>query len=193
MNKSTDMIDVPSRDVVLCADDMRVLKPILQAGVGVRARSRQNLRRFLTDDLGIDPVYVEERLQTVFLDGSPVDDFDAAVVQPGCTLALSGAMPGLVGATMRRGGYYARMREGIAYDGEDDGAGETDAETPVVFVKLFNRVLGELAREMVVGRPLLVEGHWLKDLPGAMGPDADEADAAWLSFSFSDEAELPVG
>ncbi|MBC8157752.1 MAG: hypothetical protein H8E94_00310 [Alphaproteobacteria bacterium] len=34
MNKSTDMIDVPSRDVVLCADDMRVLKPILQRGWG---------------------------------------------------------------------------------------------------------------------------------------------------------------
>lgn len=184
---NTDTTDAPSRRVVLRDSDLRALKPILQAGVGVRVPLRQNLRRFLTDDLGIDPAYVDERLQTVFLDGSPVDDFDTAVVMPGATLALSGAMPGLVGATMRRGGYYARMREGIAYDsGAEQGEVDAPSEKPVVYVKLFNRVLDDLARDLAVGQPLLVEGRWLKDLPASEGVEAGEPDAVWLTLTFAD-------
>ena len=178
--------DAPSRRVVLRNADLRNLKPVLQAGVGVRAPLRQNLRRFLTDDLGIDPAYVEDRLQTVFLDGSTVDDFDEAAVLPGCTLALSGAMPGLVGATMRRGGYFARLREGIAYDGANGEGENAPSEKPVVFVKLFNRALDDLARVLAVGRPLLVEWRWLKDLPALENSGGDEADAVWLTINFAD-------
>lgn len=158
--------DVPSRRLFVRDGDFHRLKPMLQAGVGVRVKLCRSLRQFLTADLGFDAAYVDSRLQTLLLDGAPVDDLEKASVSPGCVLALSGAMPGLAGATMRRGGYYARMREGIAHDGgrTKSHATEPPTEHTVVSVKLFNRALEDLGRDLVVGRPLLVDRHWLTDL-----------------------------
>lgn len=136
-------------------------KALLQGGIGIPDGTGTSVREFLQRTLGIDPAYVEEQLQTVFLDGHPVDDFDRARVRPGAVLALSGAMPGLAGATMRRGGYYARMREGITHAGAH--AGESGAEEGVVIVKLFNRPLADLA-ETLANRPLLVPGDALDGL-----------------------------
>jgi len=148
------------------------LKAILQRGVGIPVEKGMSVREFLEKTLGIHPSYVEHHIQTVFLDGHPVDDFDRAAVGPGSVLALSGAMPGLAGATLRRGGYYARLREGISHEG-----GHTEAMGDgkgVVLVKLFNRALADLA-EILMGRSILVpadlvdgrdsvapEGGWVK-------------------------------
>jgi hypothetical protein len=186
---NTILDDAPVRRVELRDGDFRAVKPMLQAGVGVPAPKNKSVRQFLTGDLGFDPDYVEGRLQTVFLDGAPVDDFDTAMVLPGCTLALSGAMPGLAGATMRRGGYFARMREGIAHDSaagkaEDVGANPDGA---IVTVKLFNKALADLARDLIQGRPLLVNRRWLADLPIAEDakPSAS-VESVWLTFTFAE-------
>jgi molybdopterin converting factor small subunit len=136
-------------------------KALLQRGIGIPDGHGTSVREFLQRTLGIDPAYVEEQLQTVFLDGHPVDDFDRARVRPGAVLALSGAMPGLAGATMRRGGYYARMREGITHAGAQQTEGR--AEAGVVIVKLFNRALADLA-ETLANRPLLVPGDAIDGL-----------------------------
>jgi hypothetical protein len=141
-------------------------KALLQRGVGIAGGSGATVREFLEDVLGIDATYVEEKLQTVFLDGQPVDDLDRAVVRPGAVLALSGAMPGLAGATMRRGGYYARMREGITHEGRDP-AGRVQ-EDGIVVVKLFNRPLADLAETLAV-RPLLVRHGTVEGLEMGAG------------------------
>jgi hypothetical protein len=148
-----------------------LFKALLQRGVGIPDGTGASVREFLQETLGIDAVYVEEKLQTVFLDGHPVDDFDGALVRPGAVLALSGAMPGLAGATMRRGGFYARMREGITHTGTDT-AGRGD-EKGVVVVKLFNRPLADLA-ETLAARPLLVPADALDGL------DPEAADGGWI-------------
>lgn len=140
---------------------------ILQRGVGIPHDAVTAVREFLQECLGIDPGYVEERLQTVFLDGRPVDDLDRSFVGPGRVLALSGAMPGLAGATMRRGGYYARLREDITHPGtstlqQEEGGG-------FVVLKLFNRPLTDLA-EIIAARPLLVPADALEG-PGLEGGD----------------------
>ena len=94
-------------------------------------------------------------LQTVFLDSQPVDDFDGTHIRDGSVLALSGAMPGLAGATLRRGGYYARMRGGITH--EDSKPKAVRAEPCVVTLKLFNKPLADLADSLAV-RPLRIPG-----------------------------------
>ena len=132
---------------------------MLQRGVGIPHDAVTTVREFLQECLGIDPGYVEERLQTVFVDGRPVDDLDRSSVGPGRVLALSGAMPGLAGATMRRGGYYARLREDITHPGTPTLNQEEDGG--FVVLKLFNRPLADLA-ELMTARPLLVPGHALK-------------------------------
>jgi len=149
----------------------QAFRTLLQRGVGVPQGACVGVREFLQEILGIEAGYVEERLQTVFLDGRPIDDLDRTLVGPGAVLALSGAMPGLAGATMRRGGYYARMREGITHPG---AAAEEEGEGPgIVTVKLFNRPLADLA-ESLAELTLLVPADALDER------DSETTDGEWV-------------
>ncbi|MBU1228704.1 MAG: hypothetical protein KKA55_11900 [Proteobacteria bacterium] len=114
------------------------LTPILREGVGVSLRPGLSLRQTMIQDLGFCPECVEERVQTVFLDGSPVDDIDADSARDGCTLALAGALPGVAGIAMRRGSPVGVFREGITH-GEDAGRGDAGGLLAVT-LKLFNTV-----------------------------------------------------
>jgi hypothetical protein len=160
---------MPEAATVRVTLSRHAFKALLQRGIGIPDGTEASVREFLQKTLGIDAAYVEEKLQTVFLDGQAVDDFDRAVVRPGAVLALSGAMPGLVGATMRRGGYYARMREGITHAESHtaDGGGQES----FVIVKLFNRPLADLAVTLAA-RPLLAPADTIDGLdPEVAGGD----------------------
>src|SRR5512147_510607 len=73
---------------------------LLQQGVKIRRRTGCSVDVFLREEIGAAPETIE-KIQSIMLDGKPVDDIGSAVVQDGSTLALSAAMPGLVGATLR--------------------------------------------------------------------------------------------
>ena len=78
--------------------------PLLQKGVYIEIDSGVTVRRILEQYCAGGNGYILRRIQTIFLNGKPVDDTDAAILKDGDCLALSAAMPGLVGATMRSGG-----------------------------------------------------------------------------------------
>jgi len=84
---------------------------------------------------------VEDRIRTAFLNGKPVDDFSTAIIESGATLALSAAMPGLVGATFRKGGYLAVFRGTITHQRGDTIAEDREG---VVSIKLFNLLTKEI-------------------------------------------------
>ncbi|HXE98541.1 MAG TPA: hypothetical protein VN642_19215, partial [Dongiaceae bacterium] len=75
-------------------------------------------------------------------------------------VTLSAAMPGLVGATMRRGGFYAALRRGISHAAESKTAA---GECGTVRLKLFNLLLTELG-PLVLARGIILEQGELKDL-----------------------------
>jgi len=125
------------------------LSPLLQGGVGLELPAGTTVQGLLRSVVGLSPEYVGERVATVFLDGKPVDDLQSAVLMPGSVLALSAAMPGLVGGTMRRGGPLASMRSGVSYR---PAAGDGDGRPVVIRVKVFNLLVEEL------GPPLLERG-----------------------------------
>jgi hypothetical protein len=114
---------------------------ILQQGFTLAARVGGSLQELLCDQLGLSREYVTERITTLFLNGKAIDNLESTIVQDGATVALSAAMPGLVGATMRRGGYYAAMRGAITYR---TGESDTLAGYGAVRIKLFNLLLTEL-------------------------------------------------
>ncbi|MHC1700687.1 MAG: 3'(2'),5'-bisphosphate nucleotidase CysQ [Humidesulfovibrio sp.] len=117
------------------------LTPILREGVTVSLRPGLSLRQSMIQDLGLCPECVEERVQTVFLDGSPVDDIDVDSAAPGCTLALAGALPGVAGIAMRRGSPVGVFREGITHGVAQIQAGKAgQARTVGATLKLFNTV-----------------------------------------------------
>lgn len=123
------------------ADRLVSFFPLLQKGFALEVSLGRPVRSLLRDQLGVPEEYIETRIQTVFLDGKPVDDIDTALVRDGATLALAPAMPGLMGAMLRRGGYYAPMRSGITH--RDDTLTQGIGEGRIV-VKLFGMALREL-------------------------------------------------
>jgi hypothetical protein len=111
--------------------------------------------------LGIPKDYLDERIQTIFLNASVVDDPDTAIVAPGSALALSAAMPGIAGAMLRKGGRYAPMRSQLSHDGRQadlppDCRGE-------VTIRLFNLLQQELGAEFL-RRGIEVNGKAFGDL-----------------------------
>ena len=101
--------------------------------------------------MGLDPEYIENRIQTIFLDGKAVDNIDSCVIKNGSSIALSAAMPGVVGATLRRKSHYASMRGSISHEDEpSSGSGKWR-----VTIKLFNLIAKELGNE------LLEHGIWI--------------------------------
>jgi len=125
---------------------------LLTPAFKVRTQSGNDLKTFVCGQLGVHTAYFEERVQTIFLDSKPVDDVTTVVVRDGSILALSAAMPGLVGATFRKGGRYSWMRKTISHEKEDHDPFEKHAW---VTVKLFNLVLKEL------GPGFLEMGVWV--------------------------------
>jgi hypothetical protein len=130
---------------------------LLQQGFAVKAQAGCSVKTLLCQQLGLSQEYLEERIQTIFLDGRPVDDVNSAIIEHGSTLALSAAMPGLAGATLRKGGYYAPMRSQISYR---QVTTSKPLQEGMIFLKLFNLVLKEL------GPTFLKQGVWIngKDL-----------------------------
>lgn len=114
---------------------------ILQGGFIVRCRVGVSIKALLCEQFGLTPEYVVERISTIFLDGKPVDDIESAIIKDGSRLALSAAMPGLVGATMRREGVYASLRSSITYE---EKYSNYQSKEGTVTLKLFNLLMEEL-------------------------------------------------
>ena len=134
--------------------------PLLQRGIILRARVGGNVLDLLSGQFGIDRSYVEERITTLFVNSKAIDGLETTYVNDGSVLALSAAMPGLVGATMRRGGRLAAMRGDMTYRQEQPAG--TDA-TGRVRIKLFNMVLFELG-SLFLGRGFYLPASELAEL-----------------------------
>jgi hypothetical protein len=131
----------------------RFLK-LTERGFKLQIKTRLTIRELLCQHLSISADYVDNRIQTIFLDGKPVDDVDTASVENGSKLALSAAMPGLVGITLRKGGFYAAFRERISYTKTENSTFKGVGE---ISLKLFNMVAKELGPELL-SMGILVEG-----------------------------------
>jgi hypothetical protein len=155
-----------------------VFYQLLSQGFRIKVRLGFSVKEFLCRKLGLDLDYIEQRIQTVFLNGKVVDDINAAMVTQGVTLALSAAMPGLVGATFRRSGRYSSLRNQLSHENDTIPSCDQDGE---VTLKLFNLV----ARE--TGSIFLRDGIliWGKDFEGVILQQPDDFWASCKSFSIN--------
>jgi hypothetical protein len=134
------MVEKQSISLILPSEQRSAFSLLLQKGVWLRAQIGCSVASLLTDQFGIPEDYIVERITTLFLDYKPIDKLETTFVKDRSTLALSSAMPGLVGATLRRGGHLAAMRGDISYQSQqqiEDKAGH-------IRIKLFNMVMTEL-------------------------------------------------
>jgi hypothetical protein len=114
---------------------------LLQKGFAVETEVGISISEFLTGFIGLEREYIAQRIKTIFLDSKPVDDIATAIIKDGSVLALSGAMPGLVGAVMRTGSTYSAFRSTITYREKDSAYVK---KSGLVRIKLFNVVLKDL-------------------------------------------------
>jgi hypothetical protein len=140
-------------------DPIGAFFPLLQKGFFIEITTA-NLNDLLCRTCGLHPAEVKDRIQTVFLNGKPVDDLKAVNVQDGDCLALSAAMPGLVGATMRSGGVLAGFRHSISHR---PSATRSDAQGGRLSIKLFNLLIKEIGPHFLK-HGILVEAEDLRTL-----------------------------
>lgn len=190
--ESSDQLSASESDRLLLTVKAKFVSfffPLLQKGFTKNTEVGCSLRELLAERFGISTDYIENRIQTVFLDGKPVDDMDAAVVREGAVLALSSAMPGLLGAIMRKGGYYSRMRSPIGQGTSGDAPRRADGR---VVVKLFNLTVRELG-PLFLERGIWIDPEDLKNLfrsrPEALEEGCVEAEADGRRV---DPAQLPA-
>lgn len=130
------------------------LAPVFSAGVGIETTAGISLLALLCGQLGIASDYVDQRVQTIFHNGRAVDRTETVRVNAGDVIALSAAMPGLAGATLRKGGVLAAFRREISYA---DNTVQPGAHKKVMItLKLFNLVARELCPLM------LAHGVWIE-------------------------------
>jgi hypothetical protein len=122
---------------------LTVFYQLLEQGFIHDASPGCSARSLICNQLGLHPQYLEEKVQTVFLDHKPVDNLDSAILQEGSILALSAAMPGLAGATLRKGGCFAALRKQISCDIQDDRHSEEKTQVTVKYFNLIARELGQ--------------------------------------------------
>ncbi|HJV65206.1 MAG TPA: hypothetical protein VJ550_05710 [Geomonas sp.] len=162
-----------------CGDDQLVaFYSLLQGGVTLRVTVGRTLRELLTGQLGIPADYVTGRITTIFLNNSPLDDLDV-VINQGARVSLSAAMPGLVGAVMRRSGFYAALREGITYAELEGGAHPASG---TITLKLFNLLLSEVG-PLILARGIVLQRPELERLLAKLS-------ALWIASSYPREREV---
>lgn len=126
---------------------------LLEKGFMLEAQTGCSIKELLCSQFAIPEVYLEERVQTIFLDANAVDDVNRAMVSNRSTLALSASMPGVAGAMLRKGGHYAAMRSQISFA---RSGSKSQAQKGRIILKLFNLVAKEL------GPKFLRDGIWLE-------------------------------
>lgn len=165
--------EVASVRVIFGAGAKVYFLPLLQEGLWVRCGLEGSLKEVLCGPLCIDSEYLANRISTLFLNGQPVDDLDAARVRPGDVIALSAAMPGLVGAVMRRGGYFSGLRNSITCR---PASFRNTSGDGFVRIKLFNKIMLELGPAFL-DRGFYLPGTRLRELLANRVEDRSGAEA----------------
>lgn len=136
-------------------EELSVFFPMLQNGFMLKIQTGYSIKDIICKYLCVRTEYIEDRIKIAFLDGKPVDDIGKAIVRDGSVVALSAAMPGLVGTTFRMGGHLASFRSSITHH-ENEAQPIPVQEQGIAVFKLFNLLVKELG-------PLFLEkGIWVK-------------------------------
>jgi hypothetical protein len=124
---------------------------LLQHGMLIKVEQPVALVPLLLSLPGFSVEYIENAVQTIFLNGVAVDSLDR-LLPSGSVLALSAAMPGLAGAIFRRQGVHGSLRsrpqENTVSDQSDSG---------FITLKLFNSIASDRVLDLL-SRGILISG-----------------------------------
>jgi hypothetical protein len=158
--------EFPNIVITTATDTTANFRPILEQGFWIQIEDSGTVQDVLCRQLGVAEDYLRDRVQTVFLNGKAVDDENTAVVNDGDRLALSASMPGLVGATMRKGGFFSGLRANISHQKPAEAA--ASKSEAVITIKLFNMIASEIGA-LFLARGIGIRGRQLVELWDRVG------------------------
>jgi hypothetical protein len=120
---------------------------VLQSGIEIMTPTGTSLGQFLSALPGFTAEYLADAVQTIFHNGTAIDDLTTVLSGARPVLALSSAMPGLAGAIFRKNSFHAALRSDIK---ASEGA-SPQAETLTVTLKLFNSIALDRGKELLAG------------------------------------------
>ena len=161
-------------------DRIGVFFKLIESGFKLKINTGLSIRELFCDQLGVSEHYYDDRIQTVFLDSKPVDNDATALVYDGARIALAAAMPGLVGATFRKGGQYAYFRGTISHSETGNSSAKGEGE---IVVKLFNMVARELGPAFLK-KGIIIEGKHFHDF---VLRNAEDLNAGCHSMHLNDQ------
>ncbi|BDD87434.1 hypothetical protein [Desulfofustis limnaeus] len=124
-------------------EDLPRLATLLQAGFYITAVEGDSVSSVLQRLPGFTPEYIERDVQTIFLNGTAIDDLSVPLTGSSAVIALSAAMPGLAGAILRKNSPHASLRQPFI------GGRRTTTGSPLaVQIKLFNQLAVERGPEL---------------------------------------------
>ncbi len=150
--------NITSLELQLNPGSMQKFSSLLQNGVGIRGSFGESLGVFLSRLPGFTTPYIIDSIQTIFLNGTPIDDLETPLIEEKMVLALSAAMPGLAGAIFRRNSLHASLR-GTKSSAIDQ---ELTFEDVFVTLKLFNIIAVERGPE-ILNQGVLIKKKGLKE------------------------------
>ena len=111
MMHNNNVPTLPALSITISAEKISRFATVLQAGFICTTTNDLSVSSLLGELPGFSYDYINNRLQTVFLNGDALDDFDVLFPEDAAVLALSAAMPGLAGAIFRKSSPAAGLRK----------------------------------------------------------------------------------
>ena len=132
---------LPSATVTLSVTpkSLHLFTTVLQSGIEIKTNTATDMGMFLCQLPGFTADYISSTVETIFLNGTPVDDVTQPFTGDAPVLALSAAMPGLAGAIFRKNSIHSALRTQTASQEQLNDS----AKAITVTLKLFNSIAKE--------------------------------------------------
>jgi hypothetical protein len=105
-------IYTPRLDILIPADTINQYTTLLQAGILEERSASTTVGGLLASLPGFTMQYIRERIETIFLNGLPIDNLETIINGPSpVALAISAVMPGLAGAIFRKNSFHAALAQ----------------------------------------------------------------------------------
>lgn len=140
-----DQLSVPTLRMSVTGDALPLFTTVLQSGIEIKTAHGETLGKFLSNFPGFTAKYLADTVQTIFLNGTAVDDLSLPLTGSNPVLALSAAMPGLAGAIFRKNSFHAALRT----DTKTLSSESEQKKSISVTLKLFNSIARDRGADLL--------------------------------------------
>lgn len=131
-----DQRSLAQLELTVVPEKLSLFTTVFQYGIEITTSGNTTLGGLLSAFPGFNAEYLANTVQTIFQNGTAVDDLTTRLEGEHPVVALSAAMPGLAGAIFRKNSFHAALRTDTHHQKPRSGQDKTITVT----LKLFNKI-----------------------------------------------------